>query len=77
MEITGKGPYVNLEAYFQKVKDKEKIGDSSGQVTKEGHANDKVVISSKGKEVQEAKEVLKSIPDVREDKVLRIKKGGL
>ncbi len=73
MKITGKDPSVNLEAYVKNIKDKKKIDASSGQAPKEIPKSDKVVLSPRAKEIQEAKKLLDSVPDIQEEKVARIK----
>lgn len=73
MKITEKNNSVNLDAYIKNVKDKRKIGVSE-QASKNVFEEDKVVLSPKAREVQEAKKVLSTIPDIREDEVVRIKK---
>ena len=34
MKITGKNPYINLDAYTKNVKDKERIGNQGKQASK-------------------------------------------
>ncbi|MBW1700768.1 MAG: flagellar biosynthesis anti-sigma factor FlgM [Deltaproteobacteria bacterium] len=74
MEITGKNNSVNLDTYVKNVKDKRKIDVSTKQASKDVFEEDKVVLSPKAREIREAKKVLSSVPDVREDEVARIKK---
>ena len=73
MKITEKDNSVNLDAYIKNVKDKRKI-DVSKQTSKDVLEEDKVVLSPKAREVQEAKKVLSILPDIREEEVARIKK---
>jgi flagellar biosynthesis anti-sigma factor FlgM len=74
MKITEKDNSVNLDAYIKNVvKDKRKI-DISKQASKDVLVEDKVVLSPKAREVQEAKKVLSTLPDIREEEVARIKK---
>lgn len=72
MKITEKNNSVNLDAYIKNVKDKRKI-DSPKQASKDVFEEDKVVLSPKAREVQEAKKVLKTLPDIREEEIVRIK----
>ena len=72
MKITEKDNSINLDAYIKNVKDKRKI-DISKQPFKDVFEEDKVVLSPKAREVQEAKRVLDSLPDIREEDVARIK----
>lgn len=73
MKITGKNPYVNLNAYTKNVKDKEQIDAPIKKTPKEVSEEDKVVLSPEAKKIQEAKELMGSIPDIREEKVAQIK----
>ena len=73
MKITGKNPYVNLDAYTKNVKDKENTDAPLKKTPKEVLGGDKVVLSPEAKKIQEAKELMGSIPDIREEKVAQIK----
>lgn len=74
MEITGKNPPINIEAYISNVSDKKNMDASSEKSSKNVIEEDTVVLSQKGREIQEAKNLLSSVPDIREEKVARIKK---
>jgi len=73
MKITDKNPYVNLDAYAKNVKDKEKIDNQGTQASKQVMEEDKVVLSQEAKKIQEAKKLMDSIPDIREEKIAKIK----
>jgi negative regulator of flagellin synthesis FlgM len=73
MKITDKNPYVNLDAYTKNVKDKERIANQGKQASKQVMEEDKVVLSQEAKKIQEAKKLMDSIPDIREEKVAKIK----
>ena len=73
MKITDKNPYVNLDAYTKNVKDKERIDNQDTQAPKQVMEEDKVVLSQEAKKIQEAKKLMDSIPDIREEKVAKIK----
>ncbi|UCF86182.1 MAG: flagellar biosynthesis anti-sigma factor FlgM [Desulfobacteraceae bacterium] len=73
MKITGKNPYVNLDAQTKNVKDNKKIGAPLRQTSTEVSKGDKVVLSPEAKKIQETKELMGSIPDIREEKVAQIK----
>ena len=73
MEITVNNSPANLEIY-KNIRDKEKTGYSSKQASGEISGEDKVVLSSKARENQEAKKILNSLPDIREEKVAHLKK---
>ena len=74
MEITAKNSPIKLEAYIKNLSDKGKTGPSSKQASEEILREDKVVLSPKAREIQEAKKLLNSLPDVREEKVAHLKK---
>ncbi len=77
MEITGKNNSINIDTYIKnlQVKGKKKIEKSSEKAPKEICNEDKVVLSPRAKEIHEAKKILKSIPDIREEKVAGLKKS--
>ena len=72
-EITAKNS-INLETYIKSIKDKKQKDSSSKQVSEEILREDKVVLSPKAREIQEAKKLLNSLPDTREEKVAHLKK---
>jgi len=72
MEITPKDT-VNIDAYVKQVQDKDKADATSEQSEKQQAKADTVVLSDTAKTVQEAQTQLKSIPDVREDKVAELR----
>jgi len=55
------------------IKEKEKTDSSSKQVSGESFRDDEVVLSPKAREIQEAKKLLNSLPDIREKKVADLK----
>ena len=59
MKVTGKNPFVNLAAYIKNLKDKRKINGSNRQSAKEVFKEDKVELSPKVREIQEAKKLFK------------------
>ena len=73
MKIVGKNPSVNLEAYQKNIRDRNRV-DASGKAPAKGVSKeDKVVLSPEVKRIQEAKKLLSSVPDIREEKVAQIK----
>ena len=73
MEISAKNFSVNLDIY-KNISDKEKTGYSSKHASGEIPGEDKVVLSSKARENQEAKKILYSLPDIQnEEKVAHLK----
>ena len=73
MKITGKNPYVNLDTYAKNVKDKERIDNQGKETSNQVVKEDKVVLSQEAKKVQEAKKLMDSIPDIREEKIAKVK----
>ena len=73
MEITAKNVPIKLEAYIKNLRDKGKTGPSSKQASEEIFREDKVVLSPEAREIQEAKKLLNSFPDIREKKVAHLK----
>ena len=80
MEITGKNLQVNLEPYTKNIREKEKTDSLSKQVSEKIFREDEVVLSPKAREIQEAKKVLDSLPDIRKEKIdhlkMQIKNGA-
>ena len=74
MEITGKGSSVNLKAYMSNLKDKQKMEPVSEKPVPPKTEGDKVALSPRAKEIVEAKKIIDSMPDIREEKVAAIKK---
>lgn len=73
MKIVGKNPSVNLEAYQKSIRDKNRVQESAKQPAEGVTKEDKVVLSAEVRRIQEAKKLLDSIPDIREEKVAQIK----
>lgn len=74
MKITDKPPLINLEAYIKNGKDKRVNEASNTEGGKEILKTDKVILSPRAKEIQQAKLLLGSFAEVREEKVAQIKK---
>ncbi len=74
MEITGKTPPVNINAYLNNVQDKGKANNGAQKTARDLVKEDKVVLSPQAKEIQDAAKQIESIPDVREEKIAPIKK---
>lgn len=76
MEITGKNSSISLEAYIKNVRDKKKIENPTKQASKANGLlkEDEVVLSEKAREIKEAKKLLDSVPEIREEKVAQLRK---
>ncbi len=73
MKITDNNSSLNIRNYVSNVKDNKKIDGSTKQGSPQSVKEDKVVLSPKAKEVQEATKLIKELPDIREDKVAKLK----
>ena len=73
MKVVGKNPSVNLEAYQKSIRSKNRVHAYAKQPAEGVTKEDKVVLSAEVKRIQEAKKLLDSIPDIREEKVAQIK----
>ena len=73
MKIMGKDPLIHLDTYAKNVTKAEESVKKDAQEPGVASKGDKVLLSPKAKAIQEAKKILETVPDVREDKVARIK----
>ena len=73
MKITDNNSSLNIRNYVNNVKDNKKIDDLAKQGSPQTVKEDKVVLSPKAKEVQETTKIIKELPDIREDKVAKLK----
>ena len=73
MKITDNNSSLNIRNYVSNVKDNKKIDGSTKQGSPQSVKEDKVVLSPKAKEVQEATKIIKELPDIREEKVAKLK----
>ncbi len=75
MEITGGNPFAKINSYVRQVRgDKSGADAASNSSSGEVFSGDRVELSPKAKEMQEAKRILGTIPDIREEKVAKIRK---
>ncbi len=73
MKINDSSVHVNFEAYSQKAKDAAGAQDQPPAASIENAPVDKVVLSPKAREIQEARNLLKEVPDIDEPKVAKIR----
>ena len=73
MKITGDNRYTNIDAYVKNIKDKKSVDSFSNKASGEVISKDKVVLSPEAKEIQKAKELLDTVPDIRKEKVAEIR----
>ena len=55
------------------VRDREKALSSSGTGSRDTVSKDEVVLSPEARKIQQAKELIDSLPDIREEKVAEIR----
>ena len=72
MEIE-KSQGIQIDAYVNQVHDKNKVDPSNNKTDKAAAKTDTVVISDAAKRIQEIRNQLDEIPDVREDKVAQLR----
>jgi negative regulator of flagellin synthesis FlgM len=73
MKITGNNPFVNLEVHLKNIRDGQKVDASAKQAPKQVLKEDTVVLSPEAKKIQEVRKLLNTVPDIRGEKVARIK----
>ena len=64
---------IHINAYVNQVQEKNKVDSSNNKPEKSAVKADTVVISDAAKRIQEAKTQLDNIPDVRAEKVAKLK----
>ena len=72
MKVETKNTAIQMEAYLRQIRQKDSVSDQraiSGQPIQ----FDTVDLSDRAREVQQAARMLKEMPDVRKDKVQRVK----
>jgi negative regulator of flagellin synthesis FlgM len=74
MKVLGDNPSINLDTYLRNSKNDEKVKKSLENDGKAARNEDAVTLSPRAKEIQEAKRLLDSLPDIREEKIAEIKK---
>ncbi len=73
MKITDNNSSLNIRNYVNNIQDNRKTDGLTKQGPSQTVNEDKVVLSPKAKEVQEVTEVIKELPDIREEKVAKLK----
>ena len=71
MKIYSNGP--ELDPSIKQVRNKKKTDDSAKKAAHTVTGEDRVEFSQSAKDIQRAKKLLGSVPDIREEKVARIK----
>lgn len=73
MKITDSQSFVNLDAYTRNINEKGNIHSSDQNKEKRSLKGDSVQLSSGANKILEAKKLMGSVPDVRDQKVADIK----
>ncbi|MDY6791203.1 MAG: flagellar biosynthesis anti-sigma factor FlgM [Thermodesulfobacteriota bacterium] len=73
MKITDNNSSLNIRNYVNNIQDGKKLDGSAKPDASRQVKGDKVVLSPKAKEVQEATKLIKELPDIREEKVAKLK----
>ena len=73
MKINDSSAHINFEAYAQKTRDVAGAQEQPPGVSGDKTPVDKVVLSPKAREIQEARQQLDDVPDVNESKVAQLR----
>jgi negative regulator of flagellin synthesis FlgM len=73
MKITENNPSVNLEPYLKNIKGRKTADAPSKGRPKEVSREDEVVLSPQARKIQEAKKLLSSVSEVREERVAQLR----
>ncbi len=73
MKITDNNSSLNIRNYVNNIQDNREIDGLAKPGSSQTVKEDKVVLSPKAKEVQEATKLIKELPDIREEKVAKLK----
>lgn len=75
MKINDSNVHVNFEAYAQKSRETNGTPDRTSPATGEPPTVDKVVLSPKAREIQEARKQLDAVPDVDTSRVEALRRS--
>jgi len=74
MEITGKKPHNSLDNFIKNIDAQKRLKPGVNETVPARQADgDKVELSDRAKQVQAASKIANSFPEVREDKIARIR----
>lgn len=73
MKINDNNSSLNIRKYVSNIKDNRTIDGLAEQGSSHTVKEDKVVLSPKSKEVQEATKLIKELPNISEEKVAKLK----
>lgn len=73
MKITDKHPFIRLDTYIKNIREMKRLGETDQTGASNSTREDQVVLSPTSRAIQEAKKLLETVPDIREDRVAQIK----
>ena len=73
MKVNDSSVHINFEAYARKAKDAAGAQDQAPAVSRENATVDKVVLSPKAREIQEARSLMEDVPDVDVKRVAQVR----
>jgi negative regulator of flagellin synthesis FlgM len=73
MKISGEKPPIDLLAYVRNAENRERAAPETKGGLNDTPLEEKVQLSPRAKDVQKVREILNSVPEVREDKVASLK----
>jgi negative regulator of flagellin synthesis FlgM len=73
MEITGKKAFATYEAFVRQAQQKKRVDSNQPGERKSTVQQDVVQLSAEAKKLQEAQQLIKAVPEVREAKVDEIR----
>ena len=73
MKIINKNPNINIASYGNSIGKKSKIDGKADGKSRGINSEEKVAISPKANELKKASDAIKSVPEIREEKIMRIK----
>jgi len=73
MKILDQNPPVNMASYRNSITNKKNIDQRADKNSSNLVKEDKVALSNRARQIQDIKKNMKSIPDIREEKVAMIK----
>jgi negative regulator of flagellin synthesis FlgM len=72
MKVETKSTAIQMEVYLRQIRQKNSVSDQQA-ISGQPAQSDKVELSDRARQVQQAARMLKEMPEVREDKVQQVK----
>ena len=73
MNIIDDRTFISIDAYAGNVDESKKLNTTNKNESKSAVKEDKVELSSTAKKIREAKKIIDSIPEIRDQKIAQIK----